>query len=148
MNTYMTPGNFMCTTNNGVKTLKNCPVDNTFILKVSSPINSKNYVMQEYIDLDGIQVIRIYSAYDKTWVEKRNATKDDFKYIDVRIATSANNSIVITGAPKGSGYIPVIVAHKETNNCQDTVVCDGGTWKICSTVSQETGIRFYHMPIS
>lgn len=67
----------MCTTNNGVKTLKNCPVDNAFMLKVSSPINSKNYVMQEYIDLAGRQVIRSYSAYDKTWVEKRNATKDD-----------------------------------------------------------------------
>ena len=59
-----------------------------------------------------------------------------------------SNSIIITGAPKGSEYIPVIVAHKETNNCQDTVVYDGGTWKICSTVSQETTIRFHHMPIS
>lgn len=75
-------------------------------------------------------------------------TKDDFNYTDVRIATSANNSIVITGAPKGSEYIPVIVAHKETNNCQDTVAYDGGIWKICSTVSQETTIRFHHMPIS
>lgn len=84
-----------------------------------------------------------------SWSKWKEVTlKDDFKYIDVRIATSANNSIVITGAPKSSEYIPVIVAHKETNNCQDTVVYDGGTWKICSTVSQETGIRFYHMPIS
>lgn len=80
--------------------------------------------------------------------EKILATKDDFNYTDVRITTSANNSIAITEAPKGSEYIPVIVAHRETNNCQDTVTYDGGIWKICSTVSQETAIRFYHMPIS
>ena len=82
------------------------------------------------------------------WTWDSYALKSDFNYTDVRITTSANNSIVITGAPKGSEYIPVIVAHKETNNCQGTVVYDGGTWKICSTVSQETTIRFYHMPIS
>lgn len=85
---------------------------------------------------------------DGTWNYVEEALKDDFNYTDVKITTSANNSIIITGAPKGSEYIPVIIAHKETNNCQDTVVYDGGTWKICSTVSQNTTIRFYHMPIS
>lgn len=87
--------------------------------------------------------------FDGTWNSIVGlATKDDFNYTDVRITTSANNSIAITEAPKGSEYIPVIVAHRETNNCQDTVTYDGGIWKICSTVSQETAIRFYHMPIS
>lgn len=94
MNTYMTPGNFMCATNNSVKTLKNCPVDNAFMLKVSSPINSKNYVIQEYIDLAGRQVIRSYSAYDKTWVEKRNATKDD---LGVFLTTSGTKAAVFKG---------------------------------------------------
>lgn len=112
MNTYMTPGNFMCTTNNGVKTLKNCPVNNTFMLKVSSPINSKNYVMQEYIDLAGIQAIRSYSAYDKAWVEKRNATKDDLGVFLTASGTKAavfKNYVEITNLKLYAGHTYLVL---------------------------------------
>ena len=123
MNTYMTPGNFMCTTNNGVKTLKNCPVDNAFILKVSSPINSKNYVMQEYIDLAGIQVIRTYSAYDKTWVKKRNATKDDLaKSIDFR---GNAKTLKVRSGTDGLKNIYLDIGDESGNTCSLAFLSDG-----------------------
>lgn len=93
----------------------------------------------------------IYSAFRNggIWQNgKISASKDDFKYIDVRAAASANKSIVITDAPTDGEYIPLIISHATTNDCQDTIVCDNGKWRICSTVSQEVSIRFYHMPIS
>ena len=133
MNTYITPGNFMCTTNNGVKTLKNCPVNNAFMLKVSSPISSKNYVMQEYIDLAGIQAIRTYSAYDKTWVEKRNATKDDIptRYGNTGIVIPAGKSCKISAA-MDAVFIALVCVQGKTGNGFGTFIIsgygfDGGT---------------------
>lgn len=129
----MTPGNFMCATNNSVKTLKNCPVDNAFMLKVSSPINSKKYVIQEYIDLAGRQVIRSYSAYDKTWVEKRNATKDDIpaRYGNTGIVIPAGKSCKISAAMDAVFTALVCVQGKSGNGSGTFIISgyglDGGT---------------------
>lgn len=125
MNTYMTPGNFMCTTNNGVKTLKNCPVDNAFMLKVSSPINSKNYVMQEYIDLAGRQVIRSYSAYDKTWVEKRNATKDDLgKFLTASGSAQAKEGsyIIVTSIKLPAGHTYLVIGSNQVSGNLTSII--------------------------
>lgn len=79
MNSYITPGNYRCVSNASLATLSNCPVDNAFSLKVSTPIGSPNYIVQEYIDLAGRQAIRAYSAYEKTWTEKKSVVKDDLE---------------------------------------------------------------------
>ena len=101
-----------------------------------------------YLKMDK-DTVRATTYKDDTWTELYTlATKSDFNYIDVTILTSENKFTTITEAPKGSEYIPVIVSHKTTNNCIDNVVYDAGLWKIYSTVSQNTTIRFYHMPIS
>lgn len=101
MNSYITPGNYRCVSNASLATLSNCPVDNAFSLKVSTPIGSQNYIVQEYIDLAGRQAIRAYSAYEKTWTEKKSVVKDDLpKYKDIPIDLST-----LTFSTNIGGYV-------------------------------------------
>ena len=51
--------------------------------------------------------------------------------------------IVSGNIPKNNGYIPVIVGHSTTNNCDDYIFCDGSVWVIKTNVAQNIAIRFY-----
>lgn len=108
MNSYITPGNYRCVTNASLATLSNCPVDNAFSLKVSTPIGSPNYIVQEYIDLAGRQAIRAYSAYEKTWTEKKSVVKDDLACGTTTIK-AGSGTLDIT-FPKAFDDVPVVVA--------------------------------------
>ena len=119
MNSYITPGNYRCVSNASLPTLSNCPVDNAFSLKVSTPIGSPNYIVQEYIDLAGRQAIRAYSTYEKTWTEKKSVIKDDFVIKTYTIAGKAVNAETTADFEPNialSGYTPLGIVGTRLNS--------------------------------
>mgnify|MGYP000597678475 FL=1 len=66
-------------------------------------------------------------------------------YQDARVDTVQNDIAVIPDAPKSDMYIPVVVSHRNTNVCQESVFWDD-RWIIYSSVAQNVKIRFYHLP--
>ena len=80
---------------------------------------------------------------------KQNSKAQTLTYIECRIYAPAGTNrikddmIVSGNIPKNNGYIPVIVGHGTTNNCDDYIFCDGSVWVIKTNVAQNIAIRFY-----
>lgn len=98
LNSYVTPGNYRCSSNAAIPTLKNCPVNNAFLMKVSYPISGSSYILQEFIDLAGRQAFRIYNDYGKTWTEKLILVKNDTptRYDSVIIAAAKSCRLIFS----------------------------------------------------
>ena len=67
MAVYKTPGNYCCQQNAVAATLKNCPVDRAFYLKIktSHPTSKESYIVQEYTVFDGSEKITVgYDPYN------------------------------------------------------------------------------------
>lgn len=98
LNSYVTPGNYRCSSNAAIPTLKNCPVNNVFLMKVSYPISGSSYILQEFIDLAGRQAFRIYNDYGKTWTEKLIPVKNDIptRYGSVIIAAAKSCRLIFS----------------------------------------------------
>lgn len=81
--------------------------------------------------------------------DKLNSKAQTLTYIECRIDAPAGTNrikddmIVSGNIPKNNGYIPVIVGHSTTNNCDDYIFCDGSVWVIKTNVAQNIAIRFY-----
>lgn len=78
MHTYLTPGNYFCSQNAVAGTLKNCPLNVAFYLKVmklSSSSTSNSYVLHQYIAIDGSAIVMAtYNPYNSTWGNVRKVT--------------------------------------------------------------------------
>lgn len=98
LNSYVTPGNYRCSSNAAIPTLKNCPVNNAFLMKVSYPISGSSYILQEFIDLAGRQAFRIYNDYGKAWTEKLIPVKNDIptRYDSVIIAAAKSCRLIFS----------------------------------------------------
>ena len=71
MHAYTTPGNYFCSQIANAATLKNCPINVAFYLKImslSSPTSAGAYVLQQYIAFDGSAIIfSMYSHLSSKW---------------------------------------------------------------------------------
>lgn len=74
MAVYKTPGNYCCQQNAVAATLKNCPVDRAFYLKIktSHPTSKESYIVQEYTVFDGSEKITVgYDPYTDKWSDPK-----------------------------------------------------------------------------
>lgn len=71
MHSYITPGNYFCSQTVNAATLKNCPVNVAFYLKImslSSPTSAGAYILQQYIAIDGSTIVfSMYSHLSSKW---------------------------------------------------------------------------------
>lgn len=74
MAVYKTPGNYCCQQNAVAATLKSCPVDRAFYLKIktSHPTSKESYIVQEYTVFDGSEKITVgYDPYTDKWSDPK-----------------------------------------------------------------------------
>lgn len=85
MHTYITTGNYACSTTANASKLVNCPMTKAFYLKITTTANrdGKFYIIQEYVAYDGRTKINVgYDPYNNVWGKPTEfATKDDLPNI-------------------------------------------------------------------
>lgn len=81
MHTYITTGNYACSTTANASKLVNCPMTKAFYLKITTTADrdGKFYIIQEYVSYDGRTKINVgYDPYNNVWGKPTEfATKDD-----------------------------------------------------------------------
>lgn len=82
-------------------------------------------------------------------MDKLNSKAQTLTYIECRIkapvgTNGIKDDMIVSGdIPKNNGYIPVVIGHSSTNDCNDNIFCDGSLWVIKTNVAQYISIRFY-----
>lgn len=152
LNDMINIGNYTCSANVDVATLKNSPTNQAFSLKIYYSTNSSKYLIQEITTHnDGTKYIRACNNNDnrKLWTEWNSfITNSDFEVKGYNVTTVANTSKEITGAPTTANYFPVIVGATQTKAHQTTITFDSGKWYAYSNAAQVLSVRFYKIPTS
>ncbi len=127
---YKVPGNYVCVSNIKAQSLKNCPVDRAFVLKVdfSNGATGSYYPRQTFTTIENDIVLRTYDPYGKEWVHKKQvALKSDFanQWSDIHMTSSGLQSdffdIVEGGyAILGGKLVVVNIRLKPKANSQDS----------------------------
>lgn len=74
LNSYITVGNYYCSSDSDVMTLTNCPVENSFVLSVSYANGNGYYLAQELTSyLNGVKYYRNYNTGTKQWSQWNNS---------------------------------------------------------------------------
>ena len=135
MNSYVTPGNYACRTNDIISSLSNCQMVRAFSLKVSYPLGDVYYIQQEFVDTAGIKITRVYNKWSNTWSTIINATKDDLSsFLDVvtaeyTVTLSANQSTITSGSVTiKNGYTPLPKMLSVRTTGSDAVFASGDNY--------------------
>lgn len=77
MNTYLEPGNYYMSYTEGVLTLKNCPFEVAFTLKISYAVGN-DYPCQTFREYNTSRIAyRVYNPYAETWSKFEYFTSDE-----------------------------------------------------------------------
>lgn len=162
MDGYLEIGNYYCATNAIASTLKNCPFNRAFTLKIEYGTGTR-YQRQLFKEYDtGRMAFRSYnsSASVPSWGNYVYFSDDDTVLSNgvarslIRVQCTANTITVINSdtasvsagklPEKRQTYIPVVVGHSGTNACIDNVCYDSsGGWLVYTTYSQYVSIMFF-----
>lgn len=89
----------------------------------------------------------VLHMFAEVWSPEQSLiSNSDFAYVNCEVNTIANDSIAIPGAPNDARHIPIIIGHSSINNCLENISYING-WRIYSTVTQTTYIRFFKYPV-
>lgn len=126
LNTYTHPGIFACMSNTIAASLKNSPIQNYFLMKVTT---FGNYMLQEIKDVyTGRKYYRYYNSVQSTF----SAWHSDIQNTDIMTGATAS-------AAGTSGLVPIPLA-----GTQEKFLKGDGTWRALSATDITSGT----LPIS
>lgn len=110
---YLIPGNYRSGNNDSVATLKNCPVNNAFVLKVDYSVEGGAYPRQTFVTYRNEWVARTYSPSNGSWFEDCSyALKSDLGGCIILAAGRTNRFFVNDLSQGSSENYTVTVSNK------------------------------------
>ena len=126
-NDYTALGNYWINSNDVAITITNLPTPKAGTLKVESGVGiTGSYILQTYRTYDGYEIWqRARSNLEQNgwygWVQLMTSRILSLDCIKTTVSTVANTATTIPNSPTSKNYIPVVVGHKNTNNCLENI---------------------------